>query len=213
MDFGYKKRSDLHLIRKVWHAGAVMVLFYIWNFFESPYNKNLIYLLTILFIIGDILRVYVPLCNKIFNKVFSLVLRKSEVHRFAGTTYLLTGVSLIAFLFPHSVVSLSILFLAFADPIASYVGIKYGTKKIVGQKSIEGFLAAFVVCSVLATLFLVGYYSSISMLLAVIIAVSAGLIGAFAELLPIGSVDDNLTMPIISAMGLYLLFTFILSLP
>jgi dolichol kinase len=36
----------------------------------------------------------------------------------------------------------------------------------------------------------------------------AGLVGAFAELIPIGKLDDNLTLPLMSAVGLSILFYF-----
>ena len=40
------------------------------------------------------------------------------------------------------------------------------------------------------------------------LSVFCGLIGAFAELIPIGKLDDNLTQPIISGFFLSLVFYF-----
>lgn len=217
MNFDYKLRSDLHVLRKIWHAGAVMVLFFVWTYFKEPLNKNLILFTAAFFIIGDLLRVYVKPCNQLFNKIFSLVLRKSEVDRLAGTTYLLSGVVILMHLFPKTIVSLAILFLAFADPIASYFGIKYGTKKIIGHKSIEGFLAAFVVCMCLLAMYIYFYqpilFQEAEYLKIIFLVIVGGLIGALAELVPFGSIDDNFTMPLVSATGLYFLFTFTSVLP
>lgn len=208
----YKQRSDLHLFRKIWHCGAVLVLYFIWTCFQYPQNRNILFTLGVIFVIGDLLRVKVPTCNRIFNNLFKIVLRKSEANNFAGTTYLLTGVAIIVSIFSHSVVALSILFVAFADPIASYFGIKYGRTKIMGgSKSLEGFLAGFVVCAMLTFGFISSY--NLPMTLWVLIALAAGLIGALAELVPVGSVDDNFTMPIISAIGLHFLFTLSALLP
>lgn len=202
----YKQRSDLHLFRKIWHCGAVMVLYFIWSCFQYPVNRNILFTLAVFFVIGDFLRIKIPACNRIFNNLFKIVLRKSEADNFAGTTYLLTGVAIIISIFSHPVVALSILFLAFADPIASYFGIKYGRTKIMGgTKSLEGFLAAFVVCAVLTFGFLKNYNLPVTTWC--LIALAGGLIGALAELVPVGSVDDNFTMPIISAIGLHFLFT------
>lgn len=211
MTIPFKQRSDLHLIRKIWHCGAVLVLYFIWTKLAEPLNKQLIYILAIGFIVGDLLRVYVPALNRFFNSFFRIILRDNEENKLAGTTYLLCGLVIIMNFFSFPVVSLSILFLAFADPFASFIGIKFGKTKIMGGKSLEGFLAAFLLCSLIAGLFFHSY--NLPLLSWCLAALGAGLIGAVAELVPISSLDDNLTMPIISAIGLHFLFTFALHLP
>jgi dolichol kinase len=115
-------------------------------------------------------------------------------------------VLLIDIIFPRPVVSLTLLFLAFADPIASLVGIKYGKDKIFGQKSIQGFIAAFFVC-VGITFFYFLFFSSMTGRL-IVVSLLAGLVGACSELIPIGKLDDNLTLPVLSAVGLSILFYF-----
>ncbi len=60
---------------------------------------------------------------------------------------LFTAGVIVAFIFPHDVTILTLLFLAFADPLASYFGIKYGKDKIFGHKSVQGSLAAFIICA------------------------------------------------------------------
>ena len=132
-------------------------------------------------------------------------MRSTELNRLAGTTYLLTGVLLIAILFNSGVVALSLLYLAFADPLASYVGIKYGTDKIFGHKSVQGFMAAFVVCAIMTGLYLT-YYRVPQQVL--IVSLLGGLVGAFAELIPVGKIDDNFSMPVLSSIGLTILFYF-----
>ena len=132
-------------------------------------------------------------------------MRSTEVNKLAGTTYLLTGVLVITLLFSSTVVSLSLLFLAFADPIASFVGIKYGKDKIFGHKSVQGFVAAFVVCAVLTALFLT--YNAVPEHV-LVISLLSGLVGALAELIPIGKLDDNFSMPVLSSLGLTILFYF-----
>lgn len=96
-------------------------------------------------------------------------------------------------------------FLAFADPIASYFGIMYGKDKILREKSLQGFLAAFVVCSLLTFAFLNSYDLFAERM--VLISLLGGLIGALAELIPIGKLDDNLTLPVLSAVSLWGLFS------
>lgn len=160
----------------------------------------------LLFVPFDILRHRHEALNDWAVTAFRPIMRQSEVKKLAGTTFLLSGVLLVNIFFPRPIVALTLLFLAFADPIASYFGILYGKDKIFGHKSIQGFMAAFFVCAILTCLFLM-YYKYMSDRL-LVISLFAGLVGAFAELIPIGKLDDNLTLPVISAIGLTVLFYF-----
>lgn len=205
MNIEFKKKSDLHLLRKAWHMLGVLGLFFIWNLFTYPTSSIIFIALWLAFVPGDIIRVKYPRYNKIFNTLFKAILRSTELDKLAGTTYLLTSVIFISFIFSHSVVSLSLLFLAFADPIASFVGITWGRHKIFGHKSYQGFFAALIVCIILTYFFLSYHNLGVNILF---IAVLAGLCGALAELIPIGQMDDNFTMPIFSSICLYFLFIF-----
>lgn len=205
MNIEFKKKSDLHLLRKAWHMLGVLGLFFIWNLFSYPMSSYLFIVLWLCFVPGDIIRVKYPQYNKIFNNLFKPILRSSELNKLAGTTYLLTSVIFISFIFSHAIVSLSLLFLAFADPIASFVGIKWGRHKIFGHKSYQGFFAAVAVCMIITYIFL-SYYNVPGNIL--LIAALAGLCGALAELIPLGQMDDNFTMPILSSICLYFLFIF-----
>lgn len=96
------------------------------------------------------------------------------------------------------------LFLCFGDPIASYFGIRFGKDKLVGNKTLQGTMAGFVVCTLVALVYY--YYNNIMLDRVLIVAPISGLIGALAELVPVGKMDDNFTFPVISATCLYILF-------
>lgn len=202
---GLKNRSDLHVARKIWHVCAVFSMFAVWV--SSPYWVSMTLLVVgwLLFVPLDFLRHRNPGMNRSISNVFRPIMRSTEVNRLAGTTYLITGALIITLLFNRGVVSLSLLFLAFADPIASYVGIKYGKDKLFGHKSVQGFVAAFVVCSIVCFVFL--FYNQIQEHM-FLFSLLAGLIGALAELVPFAKLDDNFTMPVLSSAGLTLLFYF-----
>ena len=203
---GFKNRSDLHVERKIWHVTAVFLIFFCWV--TIPYYWLSIALITlawVLFIPADIIRQKNPDLNSKLTKILRPIMRATELNRLAGTTYLLTGVLLIALVFTPDVVALSLLYLAFADPIASYVGIKYGKDKIFGHKSVQGFMAAFVVCAVMTSLYLTYYHVPEHIL---IVSLLGGLVGALAELIPVGKIDDNFSMPVLSCIGLTILFYF-----
>lgn len=202
---GFKNRSDLHVARKIWHMCGVFTVFCGWLLFPHFVSKILLAIVCLLFIPADILRQKNPNLNRQLLKVFRPIMRSTEVNRLAGTTYLLFGAFLISMVFNPGVVALSLLFLAFADPLASYIGIKYGKDKIFGHKSVQGFVAAFVVCATLTALFLSYNHVAEHMW---IVSLLGGLVGALAELIPVSGLDDNFTMPVFSSIGLTILFYF-----
>jgi dolichol kinase len=67
-------------------------------------------------------------------------------------------------------------------------------------------MAAFFVCTGVTFLFLLYHNYLIDRI--IIVSLFAGLVGAFAELIPVGKLDDNLTLPVMSAIGLTVLFYF-----
>lgn len=202
---GFKNRSDLHLARKIWHMAGVFTLFAGWILLPEMISITLLCICWVLFVPADILRQKNSDMNRNLMRLFQPIMRKNEVDRLAGTTYLLTGVILIALIFDRGVVAISLLFLAFADPIASYVGIKYGKDKIFGHKSVQGFMAAFFVCAFVCYLYLSSNGVHEHLLIASLLA---GLVGALAELIPLWKLDDNFTMPVLSSIGLSILFYF-----
>ena len=202
---GFKNRSDLHVARKIWHVAAVFFIFTCWSFFPYWLSITVLSIFWLVFIPTDIARQKNSDLNLKLTRFLRPIMRSTEISKLAGTTYLLTGVLLIVLLFNHGVVSLSLLFLAFADPIASYIGIKYGKDKIFGHKSVQGFVAAFAVCALLTALFL--YYNAVAEHV-LIVSLLSGLVGALAELIPIAKLDDNFSMPVLSSVGLTILFYF-----
>ncbi|WP_413586238.1 diacylglycerol/polyprenol kinase family protein [Bdellovibrio sp. HCB274] len=201
-----KKRSDIHYARKIWHMSAVFAMFLAYVYMPEKLSLSLLVIAWILFVPFDFLRHRYPVLNDFAVHAFKPIMRQSEVKKLAGTTFLLTGVLIVYVIFPRPIVALTLLFLAFADPIASYFGILYGKDKIFGHKSIQGFMAAFFVCMGLTMAFLL-YHNYLTDRV-IVISLLAGLVGAFAELIPVGKLDDNLTLPLMSAVGLSILFYF-----
>lgn len=201
---GFHKRSEIHWARKLWHMGAVSAMAAFYAFAPSKVSLTTIVIAWLLFVPIDFIRQKVPAINEVLIHVFKPLMRDSEINKIAGTSYLLTGVLVIAFVFPRDIVLLTILFLAFADPIASYFGIRFGKDKIFGHKSLQGSLAAFFVCAMLTFGFL--FTNNLLLDRIVVVSLLGGLIGSLAELIPISKLDDNLTLPLISSTFLWLLF-------
>jgi diacylglycerol kinase (CTP) len=144
---GLKKRTEMHWARKLWHVLGVCILAYIYQSLPPTTSEIALLILWLIAVPGDFIRLKVPVFNEIMTHLFGPIMRDSEAKNLAGTTYLLSGVLLIELIFPREIVILTLIFLAFADPIASIIGIKYGKDKIFGHKSLQGSTAAFIVCA------------------------------------------------------------------
>lgn len=204
---GLKRRSDIHWERKAWHMLGVALMSVIYLSTPTHISFLLMAIAWVLFVPFDFFRHRSVWLNDLAMKVFSPIMREHEAKKMAGTSYLFSGVLIILALFPREVVIPTLWFLAFADPFASVIGIKYGRHKIFGHKSIEGFLAAFAVCALVSILYF--FRESVLPEHRFLAAILAGFLGALAELVPIADLDDNLTLPVVSAFGLwgiYLLF-------
>ncbi len=200
----FRKHSDLHLLRKLWHCLRVLTILLLYYVLEKGAALQLAALTTFAFVLMDILRQNFRPLNDLLLKFFGVIMRRSEKHRLAGTTFLFVGVLLLILLFPRPVVILSLLFLAFADPVASAIGVLYGKDRLIGRKTLQGSAAAFVVCFLLSAI----YFLTNELMLErwFVVSILCGLSGALAELIPIGKLDDNFTFPLLSALSLWLLF-------
>lgn len=199
-----KKKSDLHLLRKIWHVTGVIAIVIIYNNVTRTSALQMISLALLTWIMVDVTRLLFPRMNKLMLPIFGPIMRDYEFNSFSGVSYLLLGTSIIIFLFPQTIVSLALLFLAFADPMASYVGIRYGKDKLIGNKSLQGTLAAFLTCTIISALYFFKLNIMTERLL--IVSLLSGLVGAVSELIPLGKLDDNLSFPLVSSLLLWLLF-------
>ncbi|HEX4924252.1 MAG TPA: phosphatidate cytidylyltransferase [Bdellovibrionales bacterium] len=199
-----KLRNDLHIARRVWHVCGVLLIVAIFNLVPRPVSLGLLVAAIGIFIPLDLLRTRKPALNRIALNWFDAVMRNSEVHQLSGLSYLLFGTFIIVYLFPAKIVTLALLMLAVGDPTSSVVGILYGKDKIFGNKSLQGALGGFAVCSLVALI----YYLSTGLMMDRILLATllTGVIGMLAEVIPIGRLDDNLTFPVIASTLLWLLF-------
>lgn len=199
-----KLKSDLHISRKIWHCLGIssMAAFYLY----FGHFKAWVALLTLMALAlpFDIFRQRHPQLNKFAIRMFGPLMRKSESHSLSGTTYLLMGTFVLLLFRDKHLIVLTLLFLAFGDPFASFFGVRFGKDRILNNKTLQGTLAAFAVCTTVSALYF--YATNIMTERLLIVAPISGLIGALSELIPIGKLDDNLTFPIIAASLLWVLF-------
>jgi len=175
-------------------------------YYFLPYQQMLTLFagFTALCLTVDLVRLKSKRLNDKLLATFGSFIRKSEVNGLTGMTYLTIGVTAICLVFPKEIVTLSLLMLAFGDPISSIFGILYGKDILIGKKTLQGTVAGFIACTVTSFV----YFSSIGQMSERIVLASliAGLIGAISELVPVFGLDDNFTFPILSACLLWFQF-------
>ena len=194
-------RDDLHLLRKAWHIGTGLtglVLYYKTG--ASAYTMaSILFSVAMAGFLFDAIRLKNQNINNVAVKFMGPFMRESETTGFSGLPFYALGTSISLFFFPEKIAVLSIIFLIFADPISSIFGIKFGRDKILPNKSLQGTVAGFITCYVVTIVYCLGTAGADFNLL--IFALLAGVIGACSELLSV-FVDDNLTVPVVSGLGL-----------
>jgi dolichol kinase len=126
-----------------------------------------------------------------FFSTFTMKMSRSNEknHFITPPVFLAIGIIFVLILFPRNIAYASIAIVAVGDPIAAYVGGRFG-RRHVGGKSLEGFtLGTFAAFA--ATLFLVPPS----------VGVIGSTVGMVLELA--GVLDDNLTIPICSGAAMY----------
>lgn len=199
-----KAQIDIHIERKLTHLFGVLAMVAAHHFCPPWLTWTILLGLGIPLLFLDFARQKNEKLRLLTAKIFGGIMRRRELNGLAGTTYLLIGTIIIFAIFPHNVVALSLLFLAFGDPTASFVGLKFGRHKILGKKTLEGALAAFAICALVSFLFLT--YKGLMTSHLMVVSILAGFIGSLSELIPVGKLDDNFTQPVANAIFLYFLF-------
>jgi len=203
------KRSDLHLLRKLWHisTGSAGLLVFINSPKTQFFWACFILAVALSGFMVDILRSRIPTFNKTVIKVMGPLMRRSEKEGVSGLPFYALGVSLSLFFYSREIAILSCMFLIFSDPISSFFGVLYGKDKILPNKSLQGAVAGFFTCY-LVTLFYAMNTTTLGTHL-LVYAIVAGIIGSASELVSAFNLDDNLTIPVLSGLGLTLLNSFV----
>ena len=206
LPFRLHVRTDLHIVRKVFHmmTGMVIALIYLSGVSVGTAVVLLSCALGVVLMI-ETARLKIPFVNEKMVRVWAPIIRSHECNQpTAIPPYLLATLIAIA-VFPRPVAVMSILYLACGDPLASLFGILYGDKSIrfKNGKSLIGTLAGVVVCSMITFIFLKAMMVPMPALLGVTLI--GGLAGGTAEMVPV-DVDDNFSIPVISGFVLWLAF-------
>jgi dolichol kinase len=154
------------------------------------------------FFLLDVLRLQSPLLKKLALRYFGTVMRRNELMGLTGNSFFILGLFFVVFFFSKPIALLSILFLAVGDPVAAFVGTRYGRIKLIAGKSLEGAAANFAVSGVVSAVFGVMYLEMSTYAWA--LGLVGGTVSAIAELLPFPG-DDNFSVPVFAGIQLSLI--------
>lgn len=163
--------------------------------------------------------------NKLYISVMGPLMRQKEINSYNGVIFYLAGLIIVFSFFPKDVALISLLLLSWADTSASTFGRAFGhlTPKVGPSKSLAGSMAAFttgIISAVILYQHFIPKYQQFnstsdimwspetSKLSFPILTLCCGFVGAFSEAIDVRGIDDNFTIPVLSAIGLYSLIYF-----
>lgn len=131
--------------------------------------------------------------NARLMRVFGPVAHAHEWHKVNSGTWYATALLLMALVVPFEAAEIGLVVLAVADPMAAFIGRRFGVRRLASGRSFGG-AAAFATTGALAAfawMTVAGTYGSSRLGLAAL----AGVVGAAVELF-VSRVDDNLAIPL-----------------
>lgn len=152
----------------------------------------LLFALSSLLLLVDIVRLTWFATNRLFVWVFGTLMRRQETHGLTGSIYVLVGCLLTVLLFDRDIAVAGMIFLGVGDAFAGMIGERWGRHKVF-TKSLEG-TASFFVSSVVAVLIFNHFALDVGYMVCIVGALCAAII----ELLPL-PINDNLDIPLASA--------------
>ena len=135
----------------------------------------------------ELARIHTATGRRLYVRFLGQVTRPDEERRITGGSYVFVGHLAAAVLFPPVQAVLAMLFMSIGDPVASFVGQRYG-RTALGSKSVQGTLACLTVCVLIA----------LPANLPVLVSLAGAAGATLAEALPLRRINDNVTMPVFS---------------
>ena len=197
-----KKVPMDELNRKIIHLGSVLIpISYLWYVKEQ---NTMILIMICLFTISmiiDLLRIKLSILNNFFKYFFSKMLREGETNgQITGASWLLLGSLLTIMFFPIYIAVPALIYLTIGDSFAALVGKAFPYGKV-GTKSITGSLTGIIFSSIVAL--------GLNEVLPFGVIILGSIVAMIIELLPHRTLNDNLTIPTLSAFSIQIFFQFL----
>lgn len=202
--------------RKVFHSsiGFLTLWLYTQGVVLTQVNPVLITLFVVI-TATDFMRFRNAALNKLYCQILGPLMREKEVNTYNGVIWYLLGLVIVFSAFSKDIALLAVLLLSWADTAASTFGRAFGhlTPKF-GRKSLAGSMASFttgVISAVLLYKHFIPAYSHLnqpgdimwtpqtSNIQFPLLVLLSGLVGAVSEAIDVFDIDDNFTIPVLSA--------------
>ena len=196
------------LLRKSIHFCSLSIPI-IYYFIEKSTALSILVPLTVVSVIIDFGRFFIPPLNNFIQGIFGFIMREHEVDsskkNLNGASYVFIAATLTVWIFPKIIFISAFTMLIICDIAAALIGRRYGKHKFLA-KSLEGTLAFFVfACFVV---FFTPKFADFH--LEYIIGFVAGGVGAIVENISYGWADDNLTIPLSIGFTMWALYSLLL---
>jgi len=176
-----KSRRDEHLPRKFFHIISGTVAAFL---FATAFDRNsaiaIVTVATLLLGFYDLLRLKYSYLNSLAMKLYAPLMREGEDTGPSAQFYYLLGMCFAIIFLPKTLAIQAILTLAWMDPVAAFVGLKWGrrswnsvlgkvfvdTRAIpldLGAKTVEGSFAGFFVASLAGVIAWTGPWAAVSL--------------------------------------------------
>ncbi|MDX2127916.1 MAG: phosphatidate cytidylyltransferase [Chloroherpetonaceae bacterium] len=193
------------LARKGIHSASILIPI-IYYHIERDLALLLLAILFGGFFIVDLLKMFFSPLRNWYYAQFGGMLRAHEqgTRSFNGATFVSLSALILVFFFPKLIAIASFAILVVADTAAALVGRKFGKTKIF-SKSLEGSIAFFVFALLVSFNTPKIHWG---------VALGMSFVGMIAELIPIKlgdyTFDDNLTIPLSTAVFAYVCYIFLM---
>ncbi|MEX0799281.1 MAG: diacylglycerol/polyprenol kinase family protein [Bacteriovoracaceae bacterium] len=191
-------RKNLQLPRRFFHmAMGITIATLYWFTFTHQGAIHTLGLFACLLYVMEQIRINYPEMSNKFLPITKFFMRAEEQLKESAMVPYVFAVLLTIITFPKPLALIAIYTLAIADPLSAIVGIKFGKRRIVSHKSLEGSLAFFISTFLIA----LGIFSLTlggSSLTALSISFLLAFLASAFEMIPF-KLDDNLTIPLFTA--------------
>jgi glycerol-3-phosphate acyltransferase PlsY len=172
------------------------------NYLKTDKRETLILIggIVIFFLLLDLIRLFSKKINIFVFKNIKNLYKSREYKKFSSITLFLFATFLTILLFDKAISVLAVSYLIFGDFFSKFFGIHFGRKKIF-DKTFEGSLAHFNACLISGYVFL--HFVSVP----IYVFLTGAFVATISEVLPL-NVNDNFSVPLLSASSMYVFFLF-----
>jgi dolichol kinase len=189
-------RRDLQLGRRLFHlANGVAIASAYALFFTHQQLVHVFGTVACLVYIADRIRIHYPEAVARMPWLNRLFFRAEEEFKESAMIPYAIAILLTILTFPKPAALIAIYTLAIADPLAAVVGIRWGGRELVPDRSIEG-MVAFFTATLGVSLAVLGVATTAPYTAVAGAAILIAVVAALFELLPL-RIDDNLTIPLL----------------